>query len=107
MDFASLLLEADDFVYADPPYDVDFTSYGPAMWHGWADQVRLAEFLARHPGPVVASNQATDRVIDLYRQLGFTLQVVEAPRRINNTGDRTPANELLAFRNCRSGDARA
>ncbi len=60
-DFASVGVQPTDFLYADPPYDVEFTSYSPGGF-SWKDQVRLAEWLARHPGPVVASNQATDRV---------------------------------------------
>jgi DNA adenine methylase len=97
-DFGQLLMQADDFVYADPPYDVEFTSYS-AGGFGWEDQVRLAEWLAAHPGPVVASNQATDRIVRLYRRLGFDLTVLDAPRRISNNGDRTPAQEILATRN--------
>ncbi len=60
-DFAALSVQAADFIYADPPYDVEFTSYSPGGF-GWADQERLAAWLAAHPGPVVASNQATPRI---------------------------------------------
>ncbi len=52
--------------YADPPYDVEFTRYTQQDFV-WADQERLATWLATHPGPVVASNQATPRIIELYR----------------------------------------
>jgi len=97
-DFATLPLQPSDFIYADPPYDVVFTSYSPGGF-GWADQERLAVWLAAQPGPVVASNQATPRVLALYRDLGFAVQVIAAPRRISCTGDRTPAGELLATRN--------
>lgn len=96
-DFTELKLEPDDFVYADPPYDVEFTSYS-AGGFGWQDQVRLAKWLAAHPGPVVASNQATDRVLDLYKSLGFRIEVVSAPRMIACNGDRTRADEMLALR---------
>ena len=53
-------------------------------------------WLAKHPGPVVASNQATDRICKLYRNLGFQLRLFDAPRLISCTGDRTPAKEMLA-----------
>lgn len=96
-DFASLQLEPDDFVYADPPYDVEFTQYS-AEDFTWEDQVRLAHWLAAHPGPVVLSNQATKRIIRLYTSLGFELRFISAPRRISCTGDRTPAREVLAFK---------
>jgi DNA adenine methylase len=96
-DFAALELERDDFVYADPPYDVEFRKYAKEDFT-WDDQVRLAEWLARHRGPVVASNQATDRVVSLYDGLGFKLSYLDGPRRISCTGDRRPAREVLAVR---------
>lgn len=98
LDFEQIPLEARDFIYADPPYDVEFTQYSKENFN-WEDQVRLAEWLARHPGPVVLSNQATARIQDLYRKLGFFIIVLTAPRLINCTGDRTPAREVLAIRN--------
>ncbi len=98
MDFAHLALTKNDFIYADPPYDVEFTQYAKDDFR-WEDQVRLAEWLAEHPGPVVLSNQATDRIVKLYRQLGFHLQFLMGPRRISSDGDRTPALEVLATRN--------
>lgn len=98
VDVARLPLEPDDFVYADPPYDVAFTQYAKAAFT-WRDQERTAELLARHPGPVVLVNQATDRIERLYRELGFDLTFLQAPRRISCTGDRRPAREVMATRN--------
>jgi len=97
-DFEKLNLEPGDFVYADPPYDVEFTHYAKEGF-GWSDQVRLAGWLANHPGPVVLSNQATNRIVRLYRGLGFSLRFLNAPRLINCTGDRTPAREVVATKN--------
>jgi DNA adenine methylase len=97
-DFASVPLTATDFVYADPPYDVPFTQYARGRFM-WADQQRTAEWLAQHPGPVVLVNQATERITDLYRALGYELRFFTAPRRISCTGDRTPAREVFAVRN--------
>lgn len=96
--FDQLLLDDDDFVYADPPYDVAFRQYSQEGF-GWQDQVRTAEWLSTHKGPVILSNQATARIVTLYESLGFTLKFLDAPRRISCTGDRTPAREVLAFRN--------
>ncbi len=98
VDFEKVPLEADDFVYADPPYDVEFTQYSKEPF-GWDDQVRLAESLARHSGPVVLSNQATERIQRLYRKIGYKVAVLSAPRMISCTGDRTRAPEVLATRN--------
>lgn len=96
-DFESLRLYEDDFIYADPPYDVPFTSYSKEGFN-WADQVRLADWLSRHTGTVVVSNQRTDRIIELYSDLGFEIRVLSAPRRISSDGDRTPAHEMLAVK---------
>ena len=98
VDFTRLVLREDDFVYADPPYDVEFTQYASAGFT-WEEQIRTAEWLSQHPGPVILVNQATPRIVKLYRSLGFRLSTLDGPRRINCTGDRTPAPEVLATRN--------
>ena len=96
-DFQSLRLRKNDLVYADPPYDVEFTQYSKEGFL-WEDQVRLAEWLAKHAGPVILSNQATPRIVKLYRSLGFRLNFLLAPRMISCNGDRTPAREVLAYK---------
>jgi DNA adenine methylase len=105
-DFEQLELERDDFVYADPPYDVEFTKYAKEGF-SWDDQVRAATWLSRHCGPVVLVNQATPRIRELYSDLGFRLEHIRGPRRINCTGDRTPADEIFACRNLAPGAAMA
>ncbi|MEM7404857.1 MAG: Dam family site-specific DNA-(adenine-N6)-methyltransferase [Pseudomonadota bacterium] len=96
--FDALEFSPDDFVYADPPYDVPFTSYA-AGGFSWAQQEALAARLATHQGPVIASNQATRRVLSLYKNAGFQCLTLPGPRSISRTGDRRPAKELLAYRN--------
>lgn len=97
-DLEAVPLESDDFVYADPPYDVEFTHYSKGGF-SWEDQQRTAAWLARHRGPVVLVNQATSRMEALFRKLGYRVEFLEAPRRISCTGDRTPAREILGTRN--------
>jgi DNA adenine methylase len=97
LDMGQLQIEAEDFIYADPPYDVEFTTYS-AGGFSWDDQVRTAEWLAAHRGPVVLSNQATARVVELYERLGFRINYLSGPRRISCTGDRTAAREVLAVK---------
>ena len=96
--FSKMTLADDDFVYADPPYDVQFTTYSMGGFD-WDDQVATATWLSKHPGPVVLSNQATVRIIELYKRLNYNLILMNAPRRISCTGDRTPASEVIATRN--------
>lgn len=97
-DMEDMPIDGDDFIYADPPYDVEFTQYAQGGF-SWEDQQRTALWLSKHRGPVVLVNQATPRVEQLYRKLGYHLSFLDAPRRINCTGDRTPAREILATRN--------
>ena len=96
-DVEALEFEPGDFIYADPPYDVEFTTYS-AGGFSWDDQVRTAKLLAAHRGPVVISNQATKRIVELYQDLGFELTFLDGPRRISCTGDRTAAREVLAIK---------
>ena len=97
LDIEALKFETGDFIYADPPYDVEFTTYS-AGGFSWDDQVRTVELLAKHDGPVVISNQATARIIELYESRGFKLTYLDGPRRISCTGDRTAAREVLAMK---------
>jgi DNA adenine methylase len=96
-DFTQLPTGSNDFIYADPPYDVEFTKYS-ANDFKWQDQIRLVKWLDCHGGPIVASNQATDRIVELYSTFGFSIKFLDAPRRISCNGDRQPAREILAYR---------
>ena len=97
-DFSQLQIQNGDLIYADPPYDVEFTQYS-AGGFSWEDQERLIEWLAQHDGPIILSNQSTPRIRDLYQNAGYHILELDAPRRISCTGNRTPAREVLATRN--------
>ena len=100
--FEELALTSTDFVYADPPYDVQFRQYDK---HGfdWDEQAKLAQWLATHQGPVLLSNQATDKVQALYLENGYELRFLPAPRTISRDGNRDWAIEVLAIRNLDPG----
>ncbi len=100
-DFENIQLVPSDFLYADPPYDVEFTEYSTGGF-SWDDQVRLAKWLIRHSGPVVLCNQATTRVCALYNDLGFELRFIDAPRLISCKGDRKRVKEVVALKRCDS-----
>lgn len=100
-DFEKLDIQANDFLYLDPPYDTPFTKYAKEDF-GWEDQKRLVEWAKRWADqglPVVLSNEATERIVALYAQAGFTLTMLDAPRRIAANGNRAKAKEVLATRN--------
>ncbi|HEY9640325.1 MAG TPA: Dam family site-specific DNA-(adenine-N6)-methyltransferase [Coleofasciculaceae cyanobacterium] len=88
------------FTYCDPPYDCPFVSYSKGGFN-WDDQVRLAEWCASLPGPVLVSNAATERVIELYGKLGFQVETFPVGRSISCNGDRTPVLEIFASKNMR------
>lgn len=79
-------------------YDVEFTHHSKDGFD-WEDPVRTAEPLAKHPGPVVLSNQATARILELYERLGFEFRYLDAPCMISCSGDRSRAREVLAVKN--------
>lgn len=105
VDFSSVPREEQAFLYADPPYDVPFTKYSQQDFN-WADQERLALWLAEHQGPVITSNQATPRVIKLYKSLNFKVFTLPAPRRIACNGNRKPALEIVALKHFKVSDIR-
>ena len=96
--FHKFPLLSSDFVYADPPYDAGFTNY-TSNGFAWDDQVHVAEYLAKHSGPVALSNKATPRIVELYTDLGYSLTYLDGPRRISCKGDRKPVKEILATLN--------
>jgi DNA adenine methylase Dam len=95
--FDAIALQSNDFVFADPPYDDGFVGYSPQGF-SWEDQVKLAHKLANHQGVAIATNKATDRILTLYRDLGFQIELIEMPRKISCTGDRQPVQEMFATR---------
>lgn len=100
-DFESTQLASGDFVYLDPPYDCDFTEYSGTSFT-WEQQVRVAEKFAAHDGPIVTSNAATARVINLYHRLGYTVDFVAAPRSVAaDASKRGAVLEIFATKNLR------
>ena len=102
-DFSKLKIEANDFVYADPPYDTPFTAFSKESFN-WKDQVRLVEWLnalAERGSTVVISNQRTDRIVDLYKKANFKIKTIRAPRRIGHgkNGEGSEVSEVLAAKN--------
>lgn len=87
-DFADVLLEPDDFVYADPPYDSVFTDYTEDGWTRDRSE-ELATMLRFHPGPVILMNSGTPFILELYQDLGYTVTLVESGQRMQQSRGRT------------------
>jgi DNA adenine methylase len=93
-DFENLSFEPGGaLVYCDPPYvpiskTSHFTSYTQDGF-AYLDQLRLAVWAAtlrEHGAHVILSQAAYEPLIDQYRNLGFTCDLVQAPRRVNSKG---------------------
>lgn len=88
-----------DFLFIDPPYDGTFTGYTQSGFK-WEDQVSLAEAVSKLEAQCVITNSKTERLIKLYKGLGFVVCEHEMPRKISCNGNRAPAIELMVFHNC-------
>lgn len=98
-DFSQLEIKEGDFVYIDSPYDPGetFTKYSKEDFT-WNDHIRLLEWVKTLPASVCVSQQLTPRIIDLWRNSGLHIELVNAPRRISCNGDRAPKMEMLAYK---------
>lgn len=61
-----LQLTGDDFIFLDPPYDSDFSTYAQNEF-GKAEQIRLCECLKRTPAKILLVIKNTDFIYDLYQ----------------------------------------
>lgn len=102
LDFSKVPISSNSLVYADPPYDVEFTQYSSNTFD-WKEQVRLAEYLTTLKVPVILSNQATERIIKLYSKLGYKLFFEDTTRYISCKGKREKAKEVIALLNFDKG----
>lgn len=61
-----LNLTNDDFIFLDPPYDSDFSTYAQNEF-GKAEQIRLCECLKRTQAKILLVIKNTDFIYDLYK----------------------------------------
>lgn len=85
-------VEEDDFLFIDPPYDGTFNKYIKRDFT-WDDQVKLATSIAHLNNPIVATNSTTDRIIDLYKGLGFELEYKTRKNSLQNALTEKPRSE--------------
>ena len=91
VDFEEAIKDAKkgDFVYFDPPYDSDTSTFNSYTEDGFGkeEQVRLAKVykeLANRGVYVMLSNHNTSLVKELYKD--YNIDVIEAKRNINSNG---------------------
>lgn len=91
-----------DFVYFDPPYDSDTSTFNSYTEEGFGknEQVRLARVykeLASRGVYVMLSNHNTSLVKELYKD--FNIEVIEAKRNINSNGKKRGKVEEVIITN--------
>lgn len=97
-------IQANDFVYFDPPYvplneSSSFTSY-TSNGFGKNDQIRLKElcdYLDSINVKFLLSNSSTPFIIDLYKN--YKIEYIQAPRNINSVGTKRGKISELLIRN--------
>lgn len=93
VDYRELPIRETDIIFADPPYDTPFNSY-QGIWD-WQDHTDCAKYWSHFSA--IMTNQATDRIVELYQNLGYTVSGILAPRSISGNGNRDKALELIAL----------
>jgi len=105
-DFSQVALPHGALVFADPPYVETFDGYSPGGFNA-CRQTELADILAQHDGPVIATNSAVPDVVNLYQKRGFDVVVAKTPRCIAaKASSRTPAMEMIAVKGLDTGALR-
>lgn len=95
-DFRDVVLEPDDFVYADPPYLGTFEGY-TAEGFSEFDFVDLVALLSGHPGRVVITNSWEPLAVDTCRAAGMHVYQVESQQKMQHAqGREDHVSELLA-----------
>jgi len=95
-DFRDVILEQDDFIYADPPYLGTFKGYTPEGFSKF-DFADLVALLIGHPGKVVIMNSAEPLAIEICQSAGLHIQLIESQQKMQNSRGRDDKiSELMA-----------
>lgn len=69
-------LKEDDFVFLDPPYDTEFSTYSKNEFNK-DDQIRLADYLSKTKAKFMLIIKNTDFILNLYKDRGFNIEIFE------------------------------
>jgi DNA adenine methylase len=95
-DFRDVILEENDFVYADPPYLGTFEGYTPEGFTEF-DFAELVALLTGHPGRVVIMNSAVPLAIEICQGAGLHCTLLESAQKMQHSRGRNDAvSELMA-----------
>lgn len=93
--YEEVSIPKNSLIYVDPPYDTPFTKYSKNDFN-WENQQELIKWLLNTKEKFIISNQATNRIVDLYAKYNLKIELLDAPRRINANGNRDKAKEVYA-----------
>lgn len=100
-DFEQLVTDNsnDSFYFIDSPYDDGFTDYTKEGFT-WDDQVRLIDWASKLEGPVLMTNKATDRILEVLRAAGFQTKIIKKKHTIGAAStSRKVIDEVFAWKN--------
>jgi DNA adenine methylase len=93
-------IKDDDFIFVDPPYDTEFTSY-TSDGFSFDDQMDLVNFLSELKNPIILTNQNTPRMNKLLLDAGYDIDILQRPRNFRRGKDISDESkrEIFATRN--------
>lgn len=76
-DFCNKLeLNEDDFIFLDPPYDTEFSTYAQNDFNK-NDQIRLSNYLGQTKAKFMLIIKNTDFIYNLYKDKGFNIKIFD------------------------------
>lgn len=92
----NLIINDDDFIFVDPPYDSEFSEYAQNEFSR-KDQIRLANTLANLKCKVMVVIKNTDFIFNLYHDLGFNIITFDKKYSVNfmNRNDRAVKHLII------------
>lgn len=92
-DYQKVPLPKSGFIYADPPYLTNFSSYHKLGWD-LEDFKILLNWLLSTQLPFAVSNQNNETIVGILDELGIEYKIIELARAM----DRKKTKEILAYR---------
>lgn len=79
-------IKEDDFIYLDPPYEDTFDQYTPGGF-GFHEQMKLVSMVSDLKNPIVAANNPTETILNLYKEAGFDVHFRKRTNSLQNAKD--------------------
>jgi len=107
VDYTEVLgeIQRTDFIYLDPPYEDTFDQYTPKGF-GFQEQMKLVSMVADLKNPIVAANNPTETILNLYKEHGFDVHFRKRTNSLQNARDvlKKDFKEAIFTKNIKLGD---